>query len=173
VRAVDVEDAILGTTGRCDRVEIHADGSMTIVEHKASPVRRTPELTEPMRIQVLLQAHALRSMGHTVRGSAVYFTTHSVRVLVAESPSDLVMLRRHVEGTREAVDADTAPPALEDDPPVLGLLPRLGLPAGRTTARPGRPPGAGGGSSRPSAPPGNARVPSLDQHGPDHRDEVR
>jgi len=120
VRAVDVEDAILGTTGRCDRVEIHADGSMTVVEHKASPVRRTPELTEPMRIQVLLQAHALRSMGHTVRGCAVYFTTHSVRVPVAESPSDLVMLRRYVEGTRETVDADTAPPALEDDPRCSG-----------------------------------------------------
>lgn len=71
LRAVEVRSERLGVVGRCDTVEIAADGTATVVEYKATPVRRRPELTEPMKVQVILQAAALRDMGVEVTGQAV------------------------------------------------------------------------------------------------------
>lgn len=116
LRAVDVSDIALGVTGRCDEIEVAADGSLTIVEHKATPVRRRPEVTEPMRIQLALQARALESSGHRVVGQVVYFSNHRVRVPVELDGGDRERAALLVAATRATVDAPTAPPPLEDDP---------------------------------------------------------
>lgn len=62
VRSVDVSAEELGVVGRCDCVE-SADGRLTVVEHKATPVRRKAEVTPQARVQVTLQVLALREMG--------------------------------------------------------------------------------------------------------------
>ncbi|WP_347404681.1 CRISPR-associated endonuclease Cas1 [Solwaraspora sp. WMMD1047] len=78
--AVDVISHDLGVIGRCDTVELDDNAAMTVVEHKATPVRRRPEVTEPMRIQVALRPGALADMGYQVAGQAIYFTNHHTRV---------------------------------------------------------------------------------------------
>jgi CRISPR-associated protein Cas1 len=80
VRAFDVAAEGLGVVGRCDTVEVHADGSLTVVEHKSTPVRQRPEVTAPTRLQLALQVLALRDMGLRVDGAAVWFSSHGVRV---------------------------------------------------------------------------------------------
>ncbi|WP_239138131.1 hypothetical protein [Actinoplanes regularis] len=52
-QAVDVVSHDLGVIGRCDTVELD-DEAMTVVEHKATPIRRRPEVTQPIRVQVAL-----------------------------------------------------------------------------------------------------------------------
>src|SRR5205809_4855501 len=48
VRAVEVASDSLGVAGRCDTVEWDDAGLATVVEQKSTPVRRRPEVTEPM-----------------------------------------------------------------------------------------------------------------------------
>jgi CRISPR-associated protein Cas1 len=116
LRAIDVADESLGVTGRCDTVEVASDGALTVVEYKASPVRREPSVTEAMRIQLALQVGALRSAGHVVNGQVVYFTNHRVRVPVVLDEEDFATARAAVAATRATVEAPEAPPPLEDDP---------------------------------------------------------
>jgi CRISPR-associated protein Cas1 len=114
-RAVDVEDVAAGITGRCDAVDVDADGGLQVVEYKATPMRKRPEPTEALQIQVALQAQALRAMGETVTGAAVYFTTHNVRVPI-DLTEDLTRRAHHyVVQTREIITSPTAPPVLIDD----------------------------------------------------------
>jgi CRISPR-associated protein Cas1 len=89
---------------------------VTILEHKATPVRRRPEVTGPMRVQLALQAAALSEMGRTVAGQAVYFTQHHTRVPVELTPEDHANARDLVAATSETLTSPTAPPPLEDDP---------------------------------------------------------
>jgi CRISPR-associated protein Cas1 len=114
-RAVDVISHDLGVIGRCDTVELDDTAAMTVVEHKATPIRRRPEVTEPMRVQVALLAGALADMGYPVAGQAIYFTNHRTRVDVPLSPDDKAQARAMVEATAQTLDADEAPPPLEDD----------------------------------------------------------
>jgi len=116
LRPVDVVDEDLGIVGRCDTVEVGPGGALTVVEYKATPVRREPEVTEPLRIQLALQVAALRSMGHSVDGQAVYFVNHRLRVPVVLGADDVEAARLAVAATRATVDAPTAPAPLEDDP---------------------------------------------------------
>lgn len=116
VRALDVASESLGIVGRCDTVEVDALGRVTVVEHKATPVRRRPEVTDPMRVQVLLQVLCLREMGHEVEGAAVWFSSHGTRVPVAISVEDESRARDEVVLTRQVVEAAEAPAPLEDDP---------------------------------------------------------
>ena len=116
LRAIDVADAALGITGRCDTVEVASDGRLTVVEYKATPVRREPVVTGAMRIQLALQTGALRSAGHVVAGQAVYFTNHRLRVPVPLDGDDMVAAVEAVAATRATVDAAEAPAPLEDDP---------------------------------------------------------
>ena len=44
-RAVNVRSERLGLSGRCDVIEGADDGPLTVVEYKATPVRRRPEVT--------------------------------------------------------------------------------------------------------------------------------
>lgn len=52
VRAVDLTSEELDVVGRCDTVEVAEDGSLVVIEHKSTPVRRRAEVTEPMRMQL-------------------------------------------------------------------------------------------------------------------------
>jgi CRISP-associated protein Cas1 len=114
-RAVDVVSHDLGVIGRCDTVELDGNAAMTVVEHKATPVRRRPEVTEPMRVQVALLAGALADMGYPVAGQAIYFTNHHTRVDVSLTPADMALARDTVAATARTLAADQAPPPLEDD----------------------------------------------------------
>ena len=116
LRAVDVASPSLGVIGRCDVVELDDGGSATVVEYKATPVRRRAEVTEPMVLQLALQEQALRASDFDVTGAAVYFTQHQTRVPVPIGPGELSLARRHVEQTALVLAADRAPEPLEDDP---------------------------------------------------------
>lgn len=115
VRGMNVAHQRLGIVGRCDTVEFDDSGAATVIEYKATPVRRRPEVTEPMRMQLALQVLALKEHGTRVIGQAIYFTQHHVRVAVQLSTADFDTARRLVQGTRETVENTTAPAVLEDD----------------------------------------------------------
>jgi CRISP-associated protein Cas1 len=70
-RAVEVASNVMGVVGRCDTVEWNDDGTATVIEQKATPVRRRPDVTEPMVVQLALQVAALREAGVTVSGATV------------------------------------------------------------------------------------------------------
>lgn len=114
-RAVDVISYDLGVVGRCDTIELDENAAMTVVEHKATPVRLRPEVTEPMRVQVALLAGALADMGYPVVGQAIYFTNHHTRVDVQLSSEDKLRARDMVAATARTLAAEHAPPPLEDD----------------------------------------------------------
>jgi len=116
LRAVDIASQELGITGRCDRVEIDDSGAATVIEHKATPVRRRAEVTEAMTVQLALQAQALRETGYQVGGAEVYFTQHRVSVQVPVGPAELDLARRHVTELAKLLAGDRAPEPLEDDP---------------------------------------------------------
>ncbi len=116
LRAVEVASTSLGVVGRCDTVELDDDDRATVVEHKATPVRRRPDVTEPMIVQLTLQTVALAESGFDVAGAAVYFTNHQARVPVPVGPQELDLARRHVHATAAVLVASTAPEPLEDDP---------------------------------------------------------
>ncbi|MFD0921435.1 CRISPR-associated endonuclease Cas1 [Saccharopolyspora rosea] len=116
VRGCEVASAELGVVGRCDTVEFDEQGAATVVEHKATPVRRRPEITAPMRVQLALQVLSLQEQGVEVAGQAVYFTNHRIRRSVVLGDADFEEARRFVRQTQETVEAESAPPPLEDDP---------------------------------------------------------
>lgn len=116
VRAWDVASWSRGFHGRVDAAELLDDGSIHLVEYKATPLRKRPETTEPMRRQLALQQIAVEEMGHRVSGCSVYFTTHHRRVDVDLEDSTVAAALADVAETRRVVEADTAPPPLEDDP---------------------------------------------------------
>jgi CRISPR-associated protein Cas1 len=116
LRGAEVVSERLGVVGRCDTVELAPDGSATIVEYKATPVRRRPELTDAMKVQVLLQAMALEEMGYAVSGQYVYFTGHRVRVPVPRTPADVERAENAVRATATTLASRDAPAPLEDDP---------------------------------------------------------
>lgn len=119
-RAVEVASERLGVIGRCDQVDLRDDGQAVVVEHKATPVRRRAEVTEPMVVQLALQAEALRESGIQVAGAAVYFTEHQVRVPVPVGREELELAELHLRGTVNVLTAPTAPEPLEDDPRCMG-----------------------------------------------------
>jgi CRISP-associated protein Cas1 len=116
LRAVEVASEGLGVVGRCDLVEVDDAGRAVVVEYKATPVRRRAEVTEPMAVQLALQAEALREGGFDVAGAAVYFTEHQTQVPVPIGPAEVELARRHVRGTAEVLASGSAPEPLEDDP---------------------------------------------------------
>jgi CRISPR-associated protein Cas1 len=116
LRSVDVRSERLDLTGRCDTVELSDDGAMTVVEHKAAPVRRSSEPTQPQRVQLALQALCLRERGDEVAGAAVWFSTTHRRVDVGLDDELLAEAERQARAARQVVDAPAPPPPLEDDP---------------------------------------------------------
>lgn len=120
LRAVEVAELGLGINGRCDTVEVGPTGALTIVEYKSTPVRRQPEVTDPMRVQVALQAASLRSMGNVVEGAAIYFVNHRLRMPVELGDADMAVATAAVGATRATIEHPEAPPPLEDDPRCTG-----------------------------------------------------
>lgn len=116
LRGVDVRSDRLGVSGRCDTLEVGRHGELTVVEYKATPVRRKTEVTLAMRAQLALQGIALAEMGNTVAGHAVYFTQQRTRVDVTLTEQDLAEAEALVAGTRKTIRSSTAPPPPEDDP---------------------------------------------------------
>lgn len=115
LRAVEIGHDAWGVVGRADTLERTAEG-WVVREYKATPVRRVAEVTEPMRVQLALQAACLESRGHTVLGAEVYFTTHNRRVKVELAEEDYANAEHAVSQTRAVVAAEQAPPPLEDSP---------------------------------------------------------
>lgn len=116
LRAVDVRSDHLGVVGRCDSVEFDDDGRATVVEHKASPVRRSSQPTLSQRIQLGLQALCLREQGVEVIGAAVWFSTVRRRVDVTLNEDLFDEARRHLRGARHIASSSTPPAPLADDP---------------------------------------------------------
>lgn len=115
-RAVDIYHSSLGLTGRCDHLSVKPDGTVKIIEYKATPVRRRPDVTEAMRIQLALQLMCLKDMGIQASGQAVHFVSHHTTVGVTLSGDDLELAKQYVHRTRQICESPTAPEPLEDDP---------------------------------------------------------
>ncbi len=115
LRAVEVGSKKWGVIGRCDVVEFDDHDRATVVEYKATPVRRRSEVTEPMVVQLTLQAAALREAGTDVAGAAVYFTEHQTRVAVPIGAAEEELARAQVRATCDLLAGGVAPEPLEDD----------------------------------------------------------
>lgn len=114
-RAVNVRSERLGLSGRCDVIEGADDGPLTVVEYKATPVRRRPEVTYANRLQLALQTLCLKEMGREVQGTEVYFTGHRRRVEVALTNADFARAEEAVARTRRLIGAPQAPEPPDDD----------------------------------------------------------
>lgn len=114
-RAMTVYSEKYGLTGRTDTVTPEGGDAVWVTEYKATPVRRTPQVTEAMIIQLALQGICLEESGFTVAGYSVYFTDHRKTVDVEIDDEDIARALDYVARTREICDSATAPPPLEDD----------------------------------------------------------
>ena len=114
-RAVNVRSERLGLSGRCDVIEGADDGPLTVVEYKATPVRRRPEVTYANRLQLALQTLCLREMGREVQGTEIYFTGHRRRVEVELTNADFARAEEAVARTRCLIEAPQAPEPPDDD----------------------------------------------------------
>lgn len=114
-RAVDVRSESLGLSGRCDVLEGTPGTPLTIVEYKATPVRRRPEVTYANRVQLALQKLCLEEMGERVERTEVYFTGHRRRVEVGLTDDDFAAARAAVHRTRGIISSATAPAPFDDD----------------------------------------------------------
>lgn len=115
LRRVEVGSSLLGLVGRCDTVESDDDGALTVVEHKAAPVRRSVESTHPQRVQLALQALCLRERGYRVKAAAVWFSTGRKRVPIELDDELLDAARSEVASCRTVLGAPRAPEPLADD----------------------------------------------------------
>lgn len=113
-RSVDVGSTHLGVVGRCDTL-LDDDGAVIVVEHKATPKRRSMTVTPATRVQLALQGMALEEADIRVAGYAVWFSTHRRRVDVAITEADTAEARRQVQQTRDTVRSPHAPQPLVDD----------------------------------------------------------
>ncbi|MDO5066001.1 MAG: CRISPR-associated endonuclease Cas1 [Propionibacteriaceae bacterium] len=114
-RSVQVEDLEWGVYGKCDVVDVE-DGTVEVVEYKATPGKREPSVSEANRVQLALQRRGLEAQGHVVSSQRVYFTNHRRSVPVEVDDALLAEAHRLVELTREIVEGDTAPEPLLEDP---------------------------------------------------------
>lgn len=106
----------LGLIGICDSIERLPDGSIRVVEHKATPVRKRPVVTEANRLQLALQGLCLKEMGHENIEFAVYFSDHRKRVDVELGEDDFAHAREQVRRTNEIAASKSSPLPLDEDP---------------------------------------------------------
>lgn len=115
VRGIAIRHGSLGYHGRIDRAERVGDNALRVIEHKATPLKRRPEVSDANRVQLALQAMALQDQGFDVVDTGVYFPQHHTTVFV-----DVDEVREEavewVEKTRRIVSAKLAPPPLQGDP---------------------------------------------------------
>lgn len=114
VRALEVSSDRLGLSGKLDSV-YETDEGLVIVEYKATPVRRKPEVTKPIRVQLALQKACLEDEGYQVAATEVFFTSHHRRVNVDLDEDDYDRAVEAIKKTREVIAGDAAPAPLEDD----------------------------------------------------------
>ncbi|MGB3708228.1 CRISPR-associated endonuclease Cas1 [Gordonia sp. (in: high G+C Gram-positive bacteria)] len=114
-RSVEIAHEGLRLVGKCDVVR-EGPGAVTIVEYKATPVRRVPEVTAANVVQLCLQRMCLESAGTVVVGQQVYFTNHRRTVRVDLDEKDFADATEWVERTRGIIESVQAPPPLVDDP---------------------------------------------------------
>ena len=112
----EVKSVSLGIHGRCDSLQQEGD-VYRLVEHKSTPVRQTPKVTEAQRVQLSLQTLCLAEEGVDVREHAIHFTDHRKTVPVELGEEDLAQARDVVTQTRQVINSPTAPPPPGDDRP--------------------------------------------------------
>lgn len=115
LRSIETGHAGWGVTGRIDAL-YETQSGYVIREHKATPVSRSPTVTDAMRIQLALQQACLESEGHTVAGTEIYFSSHNKVVPIELADEDFVAAQELVEETRRIISSETAPQPLEDSP---------------------------------------------------------
>lgn len=115
VRAVPVASVDLSLHGRVDQVRREPDG-WVLREHKATPLRKEPTVRRPMQVQMALQAMCLVEMGWDIVRAEVYFSDHNVVVPIPLTEDLFGDALTELESTVRTVEAETAPPPLEDDP---------------------------------------------------------
>ena len=113
--AVPLRSEKRGLSGRADEIEVLPDGSLHLLDYKASPVRKRAIVTPAQRLQLTLQKICLEDAGETVSSQSIYFTDHRRRVEVDIDSEDYAQARRLVERTREIVSSKKSPPTLVDD----------------------------------------------------------
>ncbi len=113
ISSVDIFHDGWGVTGRLDVLK--DNGQLTIREYKATPVRRSTEVTPAMRIQLALQRECLRSMGYENVATEIYFRTHNRVVPVEIEDADISDAKVLVEQTRKTILSNTAPAPFVDD----------------------------------------------------------
>lgn len=116
VRGLNVRNAQLGYHGRIDRAERLGDNSLNLIEHKSTPVKLKPEVSEANRLQLTLQTMALESQGFSVPSAGIYFSNHHGTVFVDIDDVERNAAVHAVEQTRSVVNAVRAPLPLVDDP---------------------------------------------------------
>lgn len=105
----------LNLVGICDSVETLPDGSLRVIEYKATPVRKEAVVTESNRLQLALQGLCLRQMGYEVSEYAVYFTDHRKTIAVELSDVDFSHALEQVERTKALAQGMEAPAPLIED----------------------------------------------------------
>ncbi|MDZ7577199.1 MAG: CRISPR-associated endonuclease Cas1 [Candidatus Nanopelagicales bacterium] len=115
LRAVEVRSDELGVRGRCDTIEVDDGGSLTVVEHKSTPIRRRATVPPQTRVQLTLQVLALRHMGYRVAAQAVYFSEHQKRVEIELDDTDEESARQAIKDTEQVLASVVAPAPLSDD----------------------------------------------------------
>lgn len=106
----------LGLIGICDSIEKLPGDAIRVIEHKATPVRKRPVVTEANRLQLALQGLCLMEMGHADIEYAVYFSDHRKRVDVELNEDDFAHAKLQVRHTFEIAYAKTSPLPLDEDP---------------------------------------------------------
>ncbi|AIU31710.1 MULTISPECIES: CRISPR-associated endonuclease Cas4/Cas1 [Corynebacterium] len=106
----------LGILGICDSLESLPDGTIRVVEFKATPVRKAPIVTDANRLQLALQGICLREMGYKKLEYAVYFTDHRKTIEVELSSADFEHAKTQALRTHEIAQASTSPVPLDEDP---------------------------------------------------------
>ncbi|MGW0036106.1 CRISPR-associated endonuclease Cas1 [Gordonia sp. NPDC003376] len=114
-RSVDVVHNQMGLVGKCDVVKGESD-HVVLIEYKATPVRRVPEVTRATVMQLVLQQMCLEASGVTVDEKRVYFTNHRRSVVVETVDADRGEALEWVRRTRNVIESPTAPLPLVDDP---------------------------------------------------------
>ncbi|WP_027013653.1 CRISPR-associated endonuclease Cas4/Cas1 [Corynebacterium freiburgense] len=115
-RSVPVSSPSLGLVGRCDAIEEMSNGELRVVEYKATPIKRTPKVTEANRMQLVLQGICLTEEGRKVTEYAVHFTDHHKTVSVDIDDDDRQRALEFLRRTRKIVESSVAPPPLIDSP---------------------------------------------------------
>ncbi len=115
IRSLEVSSEELGLTGKLDSI-IKTDAGLEIIEYKATPIRKSPEITEAMRIQLALQQKCLEDSGYNVSKTSIFFTSHHRHVEVKLTKKDYAAAINAVRQTKKLISASSSPEPLEDDP---------------------------------------------------------